>query len=168
MPGKEAKNEVKNREVTNTEVTNTELLSAIKTVSDRLAGVEENFGKRMDGVEDEVVDIKKAGGSGNGHKVLLTKRFYEADEKGILEVSRISNTSPRPLSLALTGAVYRGRDIQSGKMTFTQKRIENWLRLQLSAYGGWNREKSFDILKEVVAAEKQDLLSSPMEYEAGG
>lgn len=135
-------------------------------MADEIDEIRQEFNERLDALED-LLDRKLRANDGNGHKVILAKKFYDADEKGILEVTRISKLAAKPLSLALALEDYPKAAIQLGKTTLARTRLDYFFRLQLSG-GGWNREMSTPILQESVQAEAQGDQSLADELEAGG
>lgn len=124
----------------------------IKSILLELKEAVVGLANRQDEVEDALAEAGREDGK---HKVLLAKRFYEADKKGILEVTRISKLASRPLSLALALGDYLNEDIQSGKVSLPMIRLDYFFRLQLSA-GGWNRAMSIPVLQEQVGAEARE------------
>lgn len=131
-------------------------------IQDLLAVVKEQS-ERLDNFEDY---LREEGRGDGKHKVILANAFYKSDEKGILEVTRISKLSPRPLSLSLALSDYLKKDIQSGKTTLPRRRIDYFLRLQLSA-GGYNRSMSMPVLQEQVSAEAREDELTASDLEAG-
>jgi hypothetical protein len=70
--------------------------------------------------------------------------------------------------LALAVGDYLSPEIQSGEITLPRRRIDYFLRAQLSAFAGWNRDMSMDVLKEQVAGEAAAEAALAEELEAGG
>lgn len=136
----------------------------VKDILSDLREAIQEISNRQDEVEDRMGEVGREDGR---HKVILAKQFYQADKKGILEVTRISKLASRPLSLALALGDYLGKDIQSGKMSLPRIRLDYFFRLQLSG-GGWNRAMSIPVLQEQVSVEGREEEGLASELEAGG
>jgi len=134
----------------------------LKEVIQDLLGVVRDQSERLDNLEDY---LRERGENGQ-HKVILANAFYKADEKGILEVSKISAGSSRALSLSLALGDYLKSDIQSGKTTLPRTRLDYFFRLKLSERG-WNRGLSMPVLQEQIGAEAREEDLTASELEAG-
>ena len=119
--------------------------------------------ERLDNLEDY---LQERGQEDGKHKVILANAFYKANERGILEVSKISAGSARPLSLSLALGDYLKSDIQSGLTTLPRRRLDYFFRLKLSERG-YNRSMSMPVLQEQVSAEAREEDLTASELEAG-
>lgn len=90
--------------------------------------------------QDELEDLLKELGRGVGEeKVILAKKLYDTNKREIMEVSRIDNESVGSFALAYAVGAYLSPEIQNGEITLPLLVLDNFMRLKLSAHGGWNR-----------------------------